>query len=125
MLKTLILPRLKRKQLVMSLFGYFDESGKLADSDFVCIAGYLSDESRWNVFTEEWAALLTKYQIPSFHTKVLIRRQEEAYKRWSAEHVDRVLEEFVSVIRKNVLVGFGVGIDTKHLRSMKSDARQK
>ena len=50
------LARRERQRLV--LWGYFDESGKFADSDFVCLAGYLADE-RWEQFPSPTFAKLT------------------------------------------------------------------
>jgi hypothetical protein len=51
---------------------FFDESGKFGDSDFVCIAGYISHDGGWNNFCDRWGPLLIRHQIPYVHMKEMI-----------------------------------------------------
>lgn len=43
------------------LFAYFDESGKPDSSNFVCIAGYTSDDDGWKKFCEAEVAEQASY----------------------------------------------------------------
>jgi len=106
-------------------WSYFDDSGKWKDSDYVCLAGYLSDESGWNGFCADWRALLDKHGIPSVHVKDLLPMQGP-YRDlgWTLTKRDEVYNEFVSVIRKHVLVGFGMAVDARYWRAMKPEARK-
>jgi hypothetical protein len=36
------------------MHAYFDESGHFRDSDFICMAGYIAEESSWDGFCEAW-----------------------------------------------------------------------
>jgi hypothetical protein len=66
----------------MVLFAYFDESGKPDSSNFVCIAGYASDDDGWNKFCDAWPKLLNKHHIGTsfFRLHSLYRRR-----RWHSE----------------------------------------
>jgi hypothetical protein len=95
-------------------YGYFDESGKFKDSDFICIAGFVSDDPHWENFCEEWDQVLKHYKLPALHMTVLTAKDRE-----------QILPDFIDVIRRNVQIGIGVGLDVKSLKAMPSDFQQK
>jgi len=104
---------------------FFDDSGKFGDSDFVCLAGYIADDAGWNKFCEKWGPLLLKHKIPYIHMRELIPlRGPYQDLGWDNPHRDNVLGEFIGIIREHVIAGFGVGVDSKYLRSMSKDARK-
>ena len=100
------LARRERQRLV--LWGYFDESGKFADSDFVCLCGYLADE-RWEQFCFDWKLALERHGILSLHMSAL---------DWKNEKLVAGLDEFAALIRKHALYGFSVAVDAQYYRSM-------
>jgi len=104
--------RTERQRLV--LWGYFDESGKFADSDFVCLAGYLADE-RWEQFSRDWALALQRYEIPFLHMSAL---------DWKNEKLVAGLDEFARIVRKHALYGFSVAVDAKYYRSMPGEKKK-
>lgn len=106
------------------MFAYFDESGKFQDSDFICIAGFVSDDARWNVFAEQWDRLLKTYKIPALHMRHVMPLKGP-FEGWDREQAKKMLGEFIGIIRRNVFIGLGVGMDTKYLRSMPSDVRKQ
>src|SRR3989442_13170503 len=106
------------------MFAYFDESGKFKDSQFICIAGFVSDEPHWNTYAEAWGQLLQRYKIPALHMRELMSFTGP-FKGWDREHAKKALAEFIAVIRRNVLIGLGVCFDTKYLTSMRPDTRRK
>src|SRR5262249_16775551 len=107
-----------------AVFAYFDESGKFRDSDFICIAGFVSDDARWNVFAEQWDRLLKAYKIPALHMRHVMPLKGP-FEGWDREQAKKMLGEFIDIIRRNVFIGLGVGMDTKYLRSMPSDVRKQ
>lgn len=104
---------------------FLDESGKFADSDFVCMAGYISDEDGWSQFSEKWGKLLLQHKIPYIHMKEMIHLQGP-YKElgWTVERRDEILNEFIDVIRAHIQAGFGVAVDAKYFRSMSAEVRK-
>lgn len=106
------------------MFAYFDESGKFKDSQFICIAGFVSDEPHWNAYAEAWGQLLQKYKIPALHMRELMSFTGP-FKGWERELAKAALAEFIDVIRRNALIGLGVGFDTSHMKSMRPDTRKK
>lgn len=105
---------------------FFDDSGKFADTDFVCIAGYIAHDSAWEELCQKWGMLLLRHNIPFIHMKDLIPlRGPYENLGWDIAKRDEVLREFIDVIREHVVGGFGVGVDSKYLRSMCKDAKQQ
>jgi hypothetical protein len=99
------------------VFGFFDESGKLKDSRFVCIAGFVSPDPTWDAFAAEWNQLLKKHNIPALHMRDLIPFRG-AFTGWDREKAKSVLAEFIGVIKKYVVIGLAVGMDVEYLKSM-------
>lgn len=111
-----------RRRLV--LWAYFDESGKLANSDFICLAGYICDDG-WECFSKDWEKLLKRFEIPLIHAAKLVRRAKPyELLGWDKQKEERVFVEFAKVIRRHLLGGFGIGVDAKFYRSMTLDARK-
>jgi hypothetical protein len=97
-------------------YAFFDESGKWQDRDFICLCGYLSDAEKWERFDQRWGKLCGENEITSLHMASLYRQARE--KGWDEIRRLDVLLRFAEVIRDNILVGFAVGLDAKHYRSM-------
>jgi hypothetical protein len=112
------------RRLNLVLWAFFDESGKLANSDFICLAGYICDDG-WDDFSTEWGKLLKRHEIPLIHLAKLVRRADPyANLSWDQTKEDEVLREFVKPIRDHLLAGFGIGVDTKFYRRMPKRARK-
>ena len=107
---------------------YFDDSGKegAQNEPYVCIAGYMADISYWTLFFQQWRNLLMKYGISCVHMRDLIPFQGE-YKRlgWDPQMRDKVLADFIGIIKENRLIGFGIGVDANHWRSIPENMRRK
>jgi hypothetical protein len=103
-----------------------DESGKMADSDFVCLSAYIAGDDAWNKFSEEWANLLRFHDIPYVHMKEAMALSGPYEKKgWDTAKRNSVLAEFALIIRKTIWAGFGVAVDAKYFRQMPSEARKK
>jgi hypothetical protein len=107
--------RQRRRQLMVFLFGYFDEAGKFHDpTGRICLWGFVSDGDHWNTFEAEWRALLAKHGLPAIH-------MASFYSQCRARGLDDtatnlVLTEFVDKIRERVQFGFGIAVDGKYFR---------
>lgn len=116
------------KVMHLVLWGYFDEAGHFrGKGDYLCMAGYFSDEKGWDPFTEQWVSLLKKHKISAVHMKDMVALQGE-YGRlgWTHEHRDKVvLPEFIKAITDNLAVGLGVAVDLKYFKSMSPEARKR
>lgn len=111
-----------RRDLTIQPFGFFDESGKWQDKDFICLCGYLSTDEKWTEFLERWRRVLDKHCLGAMHLWEF--RQRCKAQGWTAAQVDSVLSEFVDVIRDCILIGFAIGLDAKHYRGMPSHAQR-
>ena len=107
--------RYKGRNLMLFLFGYFDESGKFHDREgLITLCGFISDGEHWNAFESEWCDLLVKHKLSKI-------RMAEFYsqcraKGWTDEKANEVLTEFVDKIRERVEFGFGIALDGKYFR---------
>lgn len=114
-----------RKGLVlemgMVLYSYFDESGKWQDRDFICLCGYLSDESSWGAFVEEWSLLCRQHKLDGIHMTNFYH--EAKAKGWDDDKALQVIKEFASVVRNRILIGFSVALDSKYYRSLPKEAK--
>lgn len=112
----------------MMLWAFFDESGKLAESDFMCLCGYVSGEgqpgSSWDKFTEEWRAVLMREGLPYIHTSQLFaRRPPYDLIGWNGSKINDVLSSLSRCVSRHVVAGFGVALDAKHYRSLAKERR--
>ena len=68
-------------RLVTALTAYLD-AGRT--SSVLTVAGYVSDDDRWQSFEAEWQDILAGYGIEFFHTTDFEARQKD-YKRWGSK----------------------------------------
>jgi hypothetical protein len=102
-------------------YAFFDDAGKWHDRDFICLCGYMSDGERWQLFTERWQKLVLPSGLGRIH---MTNFYHEAKKLgWSGNKPDDFLLEAASIIREHIQVGFAVGLDAKHYRSLPSSRR--
>lgn len=97
------------------LWGYFDESGKFADSDFVCLAGYLAGE-QWDRFCYDWRTTLGERRNgAAIHTASI---------NWKNPEEVEALNEFARIIRRHSIYGFSVAVDADYYRKMSVEKRK-
>lgn len=113
-----------RRGRQLSVWAFFDDSGKYHDTDFMCLCGFLSDTISWNNFQNQWLNLLRHYDfMPGIHMTSFFYKCQ--VKGWTENQANRVLSEFVEVIVKNVQVAFGIGLDAKHFKGMPQEAKKR
>jgi hypothetical protein len=101
--------------LTMALYAHFDESGKWHDAQgYICLCGYLADESGWDAFNGRWNHLLRKHHIERIH-------MTKFYSECKTRDIDKpnadiILTDFIEAIRQSELVQFSIGLDGRYLR---------
>jgi hypothetical protein len=103
---------------------FFDDSGKQADSPFVCIAGFLAHCSYWYRFVEQWNPLLQRYGITNLHMKELMSSNGE-FKEFSPEQRNKLIVEVMQIIKANELCGFGAAVDAKYWNTLPKEIKKK
>jgi len=106
------------------LWAFFDESGKLADSDFMCLCGYIADD-RWEEFSKVWRQALQRHRLPFVHTAALFNGKPPYEKlNWSEERRNAAMLDFINPIHQYLLAGFGIGLDAKFFRGLPKEDRE-
>ncbi len=99
----------------MFLFAYFDESGKWHEADGrICLCGFVCDGEHWNIFENEWFALLKKHGFTAIHMSEFYSQCQ--LRGWSDTKAHEVLTEFVDKIRERVQLAFGISVEGKYFR---------
>jgi hypothetical protein len=102
-------------------YAFFDDAGKWQDRDFICLSGYLSDGERWQLFTERWTKLMQPTKLGRVHMTNFFHEVKKL--GWDDARSKNFLLEAAKIIRDHVLVGFSVGLDAKHYRSLPGGRR--
>jgi hypothetical protein len=112
------------KARLQVLFAYFDENGKWRQQDFICLAGFIAEESRLDAMCAVWRSLLEKHHIQSVHTTDLMAQQPpyDAL-NWTSDEKKAVVADFATTIGKYVNRGVAVGLDAKAYRALPKTAR--
>jgi hypothetical protein len=89
------------QEVTMVLQGWFDESGKLADSEWVVFAGLLAKPVSWERFAREWSMRLRREKIPFLHTTDAMNFRGK-FTRWDAKRRDQLLVDLAHIVREYV-----------------------
>jgi hypothetical protein len=113
---------------------YGDESGKLAQSDYVSFCGYLCHNSEWERVSLEWNNLRLAWGVPPLHMRCVMSPDRSRCGEWGQvkrewgdaweDKRSRMLSEFSAVILHSTVVCAGSVVDSSHIRSM-PDSRFK
>ena len=98
---------------------FFDDSGQESGA-FFCVAGFLADTSYWTSFLIDWQHLLRRWRIREVHMKFLWNNNGE-FGGWGLEKKKQAISEFVGVIRKHKLIGYGIAVDSKFWGALPRD----
>ncbi len=105
---------------------FFDDSGKITDSEYVCMAGLLSDQTRWLKLIDEWQNLLIEHKMAYWHTTDFLAKQRIYEGRdWTRDQQYEIIQQFISVIRRHAMRGFIVAVDATYQRSMSPEKRKR
>lgn len=109
--------------------GYFDESGTHDASEYVVVAGFISNELQWGEFSTEWQDALDRYGLDFFHMSEF-ENQQGPYRSWSEEEGKKRLNELLEIIDRHVFSSVGTvvpkasfdAIVSPHAKRMCGDA---
>jgi hypothetical protein len=100
---------LPQDRSVVTLTGYFDESGTHAGSEAVAVAGFLATPGSWERFEGDWRAALADFGIDLFHMSPFAQRVGD-YASWSEEERRERLARLLGIISEHVVGSVGVVI---------------
>jgi hypothetical protein len=100
-----------------AITGYFDDSR--TDGLLLTLAGYVGGERHWEVFQEQWSAVLDRFEVPYFHMKEF-GDPDGPYKKWlpAKDHQKEIASFFAALARaigRSQLKGFGSVVRLKDL----------
>jgi hypothetical protein len=101
-----------REKLFVNLVCFADESGThdtlglQPGSEVAAVAGYLSWDTRWQIFCGQWQEVLARYGVKVFHYSDLANKKE-TYCDWPNEKIERFMRELISIARNNTIMGIG------------------
>jgi hypothetical protein len=111
---------------VLTLHGYFDESGTHCGSRAVSVAGYLSTADRWLDFEKEWKQALCEYGLcPGyFHMTDFVARRG-IYADWTDDERRDRLAKLICIINRNTLASVGFALPMRDYYSSFSQAAKR
>jgi len=106
----------KDRRLVLTLTGYFDASGVHDGSTTVVLAGWISSDTGWTAFEEEWREALDHYGLPMFHMREFAHSRG-AFERWSEPQRRIRFSHFAEIITKYTLSSIAVAVPVKEFEA--------
>jgi hypothetical protein len=104
----------------------FDESGKLADKDYVVFAGSVATASEWEVLSERWLALLKENGIAYLSMKEAFNFRGE-FKGWRprATERDRLLVKLAETAQPFIGFHLSSPMSTKQFSALSAKEKAK
>jgi hypothetical protein len=92
--------------LFVMLTAYFDDSG---NDSVAVVAGYLATVHMWELFSERWTSLLSKYGVTQSHRADLENFQGE-FRHWNPERRTEFVKKAHAIIRKYTYTAIGLSL---------------
>lgn len=121
------LPDFFEEESVMAhLYGYFDESGKHADSRVVSFGGFIDGFDKWRAFTGRWVQLLREHQISEFRAAKALRHSQPFgnFPKCTAEERAAQIEPFIREIAGGLSLAVSIAVDVRAYRRVKELHRE-
>ena len=96
---------------------YADESGTQNGARYCVVAGYRGSPVQWKRFGNDWKAILAKYGVREFHSKIFFSRKvirspkKNPYNDWPDSKASAFLGELLMAIRKRRIRPVGCAVD--------------
>ncbi len=103
---------------------YLDESGTHEGSDAVAVAGFISNRSKWQTFSDDWKNALDSWKIPYFHMSDYETRHG-FFESWDDQQREERLNHLLGLIKKHTFLSVAYIIRTKQFNEILSDAAKK
>jgi hypothetical protein len=117
----------ERRNFVLTLMSYFDESGKFKDQRVVAFGGVIGIASHMDPFFEEWHKCLYQNGLPVLSMKQALRHDRPLSEKNPALGLRARIEAllpFILCIRKHLLAITGIALDTEAFRALPSHYHQ-
>ncbi len=101
------------------LHACFDESGKLADSQYVVFGGYVSHVIHWEHFSHAWLRALRRHHMKHLHMHDVMRSKSDPTKR------DAMLLEFANIINQHTLMATVCPISVNNFKALSAKEKGK
>jgi hypothetical protein len=99
---------------------YFDESGADDLSEAAVVAGFVSNVSEWEAFSEKWQAVLDEARIDYFHMVDFAHSQDQ-FEGWSEEKRRELLNKLLPIIHEHTFWSIGIIVFKKSFDAILSD----
>jgi hypothetical protein len=106
---------------------FFDDSDSFGREGFQCLVGYVSDDSRWDAFNQDWIATLRLTRLERLHTSDYLSAEGEyAALKDTTSYQARVsvVKKFIAIIQKHILCGIAVGIEANIYLDLFKDVKK-
>jgi hypothetical protein len=113
---------------MVSIYSYFDESGKFQDHSAVSFGGVCGSIGQVGAFEKKWQALLTSYGMDSLSMKRALRHQIPLGRRieaLGATERAKALLQFVDCAKQDCALILGLAIDVQAFGSMSAQAHKQ
>jgi len=100
---------------------YLDESGTHADSDAAVVAGFVSNVTQWEAFSQGWQQVLTDSNLDYFHMSDFENRTGQ-FSGWQEDARRDVLNKLLSIIHDHTFWNIGCIVLRQSFDSILSSA---
>jgi hypothetical protein len=113
-----------KKDYYGMLHGCFDERGKFADSEFICLTGLISNVPGLRSLSEQWVLALRRHGLTSMHTKDFMRPAPYQNTKYEKSKKIEILSELMGLIHTHTFSAWVVSLDCAAYRNLKPHERQ-
>ena len=110
-----------QRRLIVVLRAYFDDSGTHAGSKVLVLAGFMGSPDEWSKFEDEWADILKKEGIKSFHARDFHGGYGQC-KDWPLTRRELVRGDLRRVLAARNIIGIGATVRVDDWESSASPA---
>jgi hypothetical protein len=113
------------RRFVASLYiAYFDESGTHDDAETTVVAGFVSNMTQWEAFSQKWQQALDASHIDYMHMADFESRQGQ-FKGWSEDDKRDLLSRLLPIINEHTFYSIGCTVQKSLFDSIVSDRSKK
>lgn len=105
---------------------FIDDSDTFSQNGFICLAGFIASDVKWDSFYDQWAAKLSEHGLTKIHTSDFLAGEAEyADLGWDYEQRVSVLQEFMGIVRENVECAVFSAVEVGEYRKVLKAAKKR
>ena len=101
-----------KDRILLTLQGYFDDSGTHDESASTVVAGYLSTAEQWEIFDQEWRSAIEPWGVDQFHMAEFANRAPK-YQSLSETQRRFGFARLAKIINTHAIASVGCAIPRK------------